>query len=187
MGIGLRARRLAACCIALLWCASAPASPVTVNLTGTLTDAEFLTFAIVNGNLLGVNPQPGDLPLAYEAILRVDDSTGDAQFMFSGEFDSANRSYNYAISFSGFFADTTVTGDAISVSHVTPSLEFDLTLDLLTGNGSWQWLAPDSVATFPSQDRFAVANVATTTVVPVPPAIWLGMSAFALLWRVRKR
>ena len=174
---------------------AAPARATFVyELSGQITDAEALAFAVINGNLLSSNPEPGDLPLPYTATLEVDGGTGlgTIGFDFGGSFTSPTRSYTFDIAVDGLPVSVE-TNDAILLEIVDSptafdSTAFELTLNKTTGVGSWNWSQSGAVPTSPPGDRSAAATITgAQLVVPEPAAAVLAGLALAFASRRSSR
>ena len=168
------------------------ANPLAYELAGQITDAEALTFAVINGNRLSSNPEPGDLPLAYTATLAVPGGVGSAgvDFSFSGSFTSPNRAYTFDIDLVGFPVDVLVddagTLQLVDSLFVDDNVAFNLTLDKATGLGTWDWFEGSVVPSRPPRDRSAAATSGVARlVIPEPAASVLAMVALAGLSRRR--
>ncbi len=154
------------------------------GFTGELSDAENLTFAVINGNLVSSNPEPGDLPLDYTATLTIDDVAMSAVFEFEGSFSSPTRSYTWDIEVGDLFPGITVDdATTLQIDDVFTDFDFSLLLDKTTGTGSWSWLDEGSVPSDPPADRSADGSIETTTFVPEPATALLLAAGLAGLAR----
>ncbi len=177
--------KIRALALALALCAASSAQAVEIyHFTGQHTDAENLAFAVINGDLVASNPEPGDLPLDYEGILTIDDAAMTADFEFEGSFSSSMRSYNWNIRVGDLFGGITQNdATTLRIEDVFADFDFSLELDKTTGTGSWSWLDPGSVPSDPPADRSADSTIETTVFVPEPATAGLlaaGLAALAL-------
>jgi hypothetical protein len=162
--------------------APAAATTTIVEVSGQITSAEALTFAVLNGNLLSSNPEPGDLPLGYTGVLTIDDTAQTALFEFEGSFTSPTRSYVFDVATGDIFAGiTTNTATDIVINDAFADFDFDLALDLTTGTGNFSWFDAGAVPSSPPGDRSAVATITSAVVIPEPAsALLLGCATLMI-------
>lgn len=145
---------------------TAVAQVTTYEIAGQLTDAQNLTFAVINGNLLSANPQPGDLPLTFSGSLVVDESAQTAVFEFGGSFTSPTRAYTFDVISDNIFAgvaETTTSG--VSVTFFDTDVEIVVDIDSVTQTGSFNYTQFGAVPTSPPQSVFADGVVTSVSVV----------------------
>lgn len=158
-------------CSLALWASAANAAPKIYALDGSLGNAQGLTFAVFNGNLVSANPQPNDLPLNIGGRLVVDDELGTASFEFFGGFFSPNRSYTFDP-----FIDNlgpglvTLNDDQVVIEDVFANFDFSLDIDLQTGTGTFAWVQPGGIPSNPPQDRFAFGSLTVNSILVVGDA-----------------
>lgn len=168
----------------------AEATRVEWEFGGQITDAENLTFAIINGVPRSQNPEPSDLPLPYTGTLVVDTGLALAELTFEGSFTSPTRSYSFDITspnaFGGFEVLDLQTG-RVQISDQFAG--FDLSIVIAgTGRGEFSFRDPGAVPTSPAEDVFATGFIqgATFTVIPEPMSVVLaGVSVLCLTRRRR--
>ncbi|MEN1678559.1 MAG: hypothetical protein AAGJ46_03130 [Planctomycetota bacterium] len=184
-----------ACLAAAMVLGSAAASHAfqVYTLSGQITDAEALTFAVINGNLLASNPEPGDLPLSYTGTLELptgDAGSSTATLRFSGSFTSPTRSYVFDVAEVDLPVEV-LQNDAQTLSIVDSFLDFDdrsidLMLDKTTGIGTWSWRDGSGVPTSPVMPRSAEASIASFSFIPEPCGLAMALPvALAALRRRR--
>ena len=148
------------------------ASVVVFEVTGRITDAQNLVFAVVGGNPVAQGPLPGDLPLNFTGELVVDNLADLITFQFEGSFVSPDRSYAFNISTPNLAGGLTFLdlNGGVGIQDVYDDFDFQLSIGAATGRGSFSFLSPGGVPSSPAQDVFATGVIDTVTVVPTPGA-----------------
>lgn len=174
-------------CITVIAAATAATSPsvaqIVYELSGIITAAENLTFAVVNGRLLSQNPQPGDLPLAFNGVFTIDTASSFAQLEINGSFSSATRAFTFDV-----VTPNVITGldvldlqGPVSFSDRFDAFDFDITFSSRTGFGEFVFVNPGVVSSSPAQDVVLRATITDVTRIAVPAP---GSTAMALLGSV---
>ena len=139
---------VAAC---LLMSSTSEATRVEWQLAGQLTNAQNLTIAVINGNLVSQNAQPGDLPLAYTGELVRDSAAQFAQLTLEGAFTSPGRSYSFDIAtpnvFDGFEVLDLGAG-RVQISDAFAGFDFEIVI-AGTGVGQFSFVAPGVIPPSP--------------------------------------
>ncbi|MEM9352277.1 MAG: PEP-CTERM sorting domain-containing protein [Planctomycetota bacterium] len=166
-------------------------SATVYELSGQITDAEALTFVVINTVLRSSNPEPNDLPLSYTATLTVPDTTGETtvDFEFSGSFSSSTRAYTFDVG----GADIPVSilsndGSQLQITDsllASDSLGLEVTLNKASRTGTWSWLDAGRVPVSPALDQTATATISSASFVPEPGT--LALAALACCAALRRK
>lgn len=142
----------------------AAASETVYRVAGELTEAENLTFAVLNGRLLTSAPEPGDLPLPFTGTLTVNEDAGTAIFAFGGRFVSPTRSYTFDIETPNVFGGAALDHSSVSVADVFADFVFSLDISEATQSGSFSFVDPGRVPTSPPLDVSAIGVITSVEV-----------------------
>ena len=169
--------------------ATASAQPIVYGLSGIITDADNLTFAVINGNLLSQNPQPSDLPLPFTGTLTIDTGGGFAQLQLEGSFTSPTRSYTFDVATPNIIdgLDILALDGPVSFSDTFDGFEFDLALSASTGVGSFSLVDIAAVPTSPPQDVAVAATITGVELLQVPTPGALSIALASVAFGVRRR
>ncbi|MGP1273235.1 MAG: hypothetical protein ACTS22_07865 [Phycisphaerales bacterium] len=160
-----------------------PSGLLGFDLTGTLTQAQNLAFAVINGQVRFSAPEPGDLPLFVTGTLVANGP--EPSFFLQGSFTSPTRAYTFDVFVDDFADNLTVTQNTIVVSEATDSLVFDLVINRRTGTGSFSY-SETVLAGGVEVVRSASGTIGSATPVPAPAAGGLLLAGSGLALRRRR-
>ena len=147
--------------------ATASAQPLVYEFEGIINDAQNLTFAVFNGNLLSQNPQAGDLPLPFTGTFTLDTLNGFAQLQISGSFNSPTRAYTFDVVTPNVIdgLDILDLNGPVSFSDAFADFDFELAFTSRSGVGSFSLTLPGVVPTKAPQDIVVNASITDVTIV----------------------
>lgn len=156
------------------------------DVEGLLTEADALTFAVINGSLQSSNPEPNDLPLAFTGTLELDFSQQTGSFEFEGDFVSPSRSYTFDVFVGDVFGGFSILNLGTGLVQIDDDFaDFDFALTIASsGFGEFAWSDPDGLPTSPPSARTAEGTIlsSTFTIIPEPStaALAIGVSLAAI-------
>lgn len=155
---------------ALAAAGSAAQAQLIYAVQGQLTGGENLAFAVINGNLLASNPEPGDFLLPFSGFLTID-LPGTVTFEFGGSFTSPNRSYTFDV-FTPNVVDglEAITPNNVIINDVFDGFDFELALNIPGETGTFSFFEPGVVPTNPAGNRSAQGFFTDVELVQVPAA-----------------
>lgn len=167
---------------------AASAQPIQYRFSGTLTEAQFLSFAVINGNIIQRFPRAGDLPIPYRGQLDIDPQTSFARFSISGSFTSPAFTTFWDVAspnvFDGLVAQS--LGGPVAINIANSDIQFSLDLSPETQTGHFSFRDIGAVPATTPRDVLAVGTVTSVSVIPTPGAAAL-VAAGGVLALARRR
>lgn len=155
------------------------------EVSGSLTDAENLAFAVRNRVLENSSPEPGDLPLPFTGVFELNTGQQTASFTFEGGFTSPTRSYTFDVPVGGLFDGFRIldlNNGRLQIDDAFADFDFSLTI-AGSGFGSFSWSDPGAVPSSPPADRSAEGTItdSTFTIVVIPEPASATIAACVLI------
>lgn len=142
---------------------------LVLELEGLIESAEHLACAVVNGRLVSSSPRPDDLPVPFAATLSISPVRRYARFNLSGSFARPTRSYTFFKTIDNVYAGLDLSAaPVLRIENVFAALDFELTLDLAAGIGSFDWRQAGAVPTSPARDARASGLITAARFVATP-------------------